>query len=64
MYSSNILPNGLSITPNLRTPTTGGYFIPRRVEFTKAGAPNTIRVSEMPMPEPKAGEVRIKVAFA
>tara|TARA_B100001093_G_scaffold83117_1_gene74568 strand:+ start:1058 stop:2077 length:1020 start_codon:yes stop_codon:yes gene_type:complete len=38
--------------------------MPRRVEFTKAGAPNTIRVSEMPMPEPKAGEVRIKVAFA
>ena len=38
--------------------------MPRRVEFTKAGAPNTIRVSKMPMPEPKAGEVRIKVTYA
>ena len=36
----------------------------RRVEFTKAGSPSTIRVTEMPMPEPKQGQVRVKVAFA
>ena len=36
----------------------------RRVEFTKAGSPSTIRVTEMPMPEPKPGQVRVKVAFA
>lgn len=36
----------------------------RRVEFTKAGSPSTIRVAEMPMPEPKQGQVRVKVAFA
>ncbi len=38
--------------------------MPRRVEFTKAGSPSTIRIAEMPMPEPKTGEVRVKVAFA
>ena len=38
--------------------------MPRRVEFTKAGAPNTIRVAQMPMPEPGKGEVRVKVAYA
>lgn len=36
----------------------------RRVEFTKAGSPSTIRVADMPMPEPKLGQVRVKVAFA
>ncbi|MDA8567674.1 zinc-binding dehydrogenase [Euryarchaeota archaeon] len=36
----------------------------RRVEFTKAGTPSTIRVADMPMPEPKLGQVRVKVAFA
>lgn len=36
----------------------------RRVEFTKAGSPSTIRVADMPMPEPKSGQVRVKVAFA
>jgi NADPH:quinone reductase-like Zn-dependent oxidoreductase len=36
----------------------------RRVEFTKAGSPSTIRVADMPMPEPKPGQVRVKVAFA
>jgi NADPH:quinone reductase-like Zn-dependent oxidoreductase len=36
----------------------------RRVEFTKAGSPSTIRVTEMTMPEPKQGQVRVKVAFA
>ena len=36
----------------------------RRVEFTKAGSPSTIRVAEMPMPEPKQGQVRVKVVFA
>ena len=38
--------------------------MPRRVEFTKAGAPNTIRIAEMPMPEPKNDEVRVKVSYA
>ena len=38
--------------------------MPRRVEFTKAGAPNTIRVTQMPMPEPSEGEVRVKVTYA
>ena len=38
--------------------------MPRRVEFTKAGSPSTIRVTEMPLPVPKSGEVRVKVAFA
>ena len=38
--------------------------MPRRVEFTKAGAPNTIRVAQMPMPEPSEGEVRVKVSYA
>lgn len=36
----------------------------RRVEFTKAGSPSTIRVADMPMPEPKSGQVRVKVAYA
>ena len=38
--------------------------MPRKVEFTKAGQPSTIRVVDMVMPEPKTGQVRVKVAFA
>ena len=35
-----------------------------KVEFTKAGSPETIRVAKMEIPEPKAGQVRVKVSFA
>ena len=38
--------------------------MPRRIVLTKAGGPNTLAVIPMDMPEPKAGEIRIKVAFA
>ena len=38
--------------------------MPKKVEFTKAGQPDTIRVVEMAMPEPKQGQVRVKVEFA
>tara|TARA_B100000768_G_scaffold73457_1_gene70399 strand:+ start:5779 stop:6798 length:1020 start_codon:yes stop_codon:yes gene_type:complete len=38
--------------------------MPRRVVLTKAGSPSTLAVQEMEMPTPKAGEIRIKVAFA
>ncbi|DAC29880.1 MAG TPA: zinc-binding dehydrogenase [Candidatus Poseidoniaceae archaeon] len=38
--------------------------MPRRVVLTKAGSPSTLAVQEMEMPMPKAGEIRIKVAFA
>ena len=38
--------------------------MPRRIVLTKAGGPNTLAVISMDMPEPKAGEIRIEVAFA
>ena len=38
--------------------------MPRRIVLTKAGGPNTLAVIPMDMPEPKAGEIRIEVAFA
>lgn len=38
--------------------------MPRRVVLTKAGSPNSIAIQEMEMPQPKEGEIRIKVAFA
>lgn len=36
----------------------------RAIVISKAGGPNVLRVVEQPDPEPKAGEVRIRVAFA
>ena len=38
--------------------------MPRRIVLTKAGGPNTLAVIPMDMPEPKAGEIRIEVAYA
>ena len=38
--------------------------MPRRIVLTKAGGPNTLAVISMDMPEPKAGEIRIEVAYA
>ena len=38
--------------------------MPRRIVLTKAGGPDTLAVIPMDMPEPKAGEIRIEVAFA
>ena len=36
----------------------------RAVEITKAGGPEVLQVAERPMPEPKHGQVVIKVAYA
>lgn len=36
----------------------------RAVEITKAGGPDVLQVTERPMPEPQAGQVVIKVAYA
>lgn len=38
--------------------------MPRRIVLTKAGGPSTLAVIPMEMPTPKAGEIRIEVAYA
>ncbi|MEA3127567.1 MAG: NADPH:quinone reductase, partial [Caballeronia sp.] len=34
----------------------------KAIEITEFGAPDVLKLGERPMPEPKAGEVLIKVA--
>ena len=36
----------------------------RAVEITEPGGPEVLRPTNVPMPEPQAGEVRIKLAYA
>ena len=38
--------------------------MPRRIVLTKAGGPSTLAVIPMEMPTPRAGEIRIEVAYA